>query len=56
MGQLNSAYIVGYVDAFIHESRVSIVMEYCENGDLESYIRGRQEKPLPESEIWRLFI
>ena len=31
---LESPYIVGYLDAFIEDTRINIMMEYCHNGDL----------------------
>jgi len=30
LGQLNSPYIVKYIDAFVDGSKVAIVMEYCD--------------------------
>ena len=34
LGSLNSPYIVGYIDSFVSSTKVNIIMEYCENGDL----------------------
>lgn len=29
LGELNSAYIVGYYDSFIEGTKINIIMEYC---------------------------
>lgn len=44
--QTNSKYVVGYIDAFIHESSVNIVFECCDRGDLDSYISKRSRANL----------
>ena len=36
--QINSEYIVKYVDSFIDNDHFNIVMEYCDNKDLKSFI------------------
>ena len=36
--QINSEYIVKYVDSFIDNEHFNIVMEYCDNKDLKSFI------------------
>jgi len=55
-GRWNSPYIVRYYDSFIDDkSRINIVMEYCENGDLHSYLNKRQ-KHVSEVTIWRFFV
>jgi serine/threonine protein kinase len=53
MGSLNSRNIVTYVDSFVNGDKVSIIMEYCENGDLESLIKASK---LTEGQIWRYFL
>ena len=55
LGQLNSPYIVKYIDAFVDGSKVAIVMEYCDQGDLETYI-DQKKRGLSENVIWKLFI
>lgn len=58
LGQLHSPHIVSYVDSFVSGTKLAIVMEYCENGDLEKYLTEKTSKftPLPESIIWRYFL
>lgn len=34
LGSLSSLYVVGYVDSFVSSTKVCIIMEFCENGDL----------------------
>ena len=38
LGSLNSQYIVSYIDSFVSETKVNIIMEFCENGDLQTFI------------------
>ena len=42
--------VVKYVDDFTEPDQFIIVMEYCEGGDLEKYIRNLKE-PLPEDQV-----
>lgn len=59
LGSLSSPYIVSYIDSFISDTKVNIIMEYCDHGDLESYLLNKaknSKKGLPENSIWRIFI
>ena len=38
MGSLDSPYIVGYIDSFIDDQKIHIVLEYCPFGDLNAMI------------------
>lgn len=38
MGSLDSPYIVGYIDSFIADQKIHIVLEYCAVGDLNSLV------------------
>ena len=29
LGELDSPYVVGYLDAFIEDTKINIIMEYC---------------------------
>jgi NIMA (never in mitosis gene a)-related kinase len=31
-------------------------MEYCDNGDLNHYLKVQNKRPLKEDKIWRFFI
>lgn len=40
MARMDSPYIVRYYDSFIsNQSRVNIVMEYCDQGDLHKFLK-----------------
>lgn len=64
MQSLNSPYIVCYYDSFIdgeEKPKINIVIEYCHNGDLSSFIEKqdkleKQNKYLNENLVWKLFI
>ena len=34
MASLNVPYLVKYLESFVENNRLNIIMEYCENGDL----------------------
>lgn len=34
LGELDSPYIVGYLDSFIEDTNINIIMEFCQHGDL----------------------
>ena len=56
--QLNCKYIVNYYESFEEDDNYFIVMEYCEKGDLSSYLLNykKNKKKLTENEIWKFFI
>lgn len=64
MARMESPFIVKYYDSFIEgESRVNIVMECCERGDLHKLLKKRKDptdkqkhKYLGENVVWNFFI
>mmetsp|Transcript_19262 Transcript_19262/g.18398 ORF Transcript_19262/g.18398 Transcript_19262/m.18398 type:complete len:122 (+) Transcript_19262:465-830(+) len=61
LGSLSSPYIVSYIDSFVQGTKVNIIMEYCELGDLQSLIVGKIHSltgpsVFGENVIWRYFI
>ena len=42
--EINSEYIVKYFESFIENDQFNIVMEYCENKDLKSFINFHKDK------------
>ena len=56
--KLDCKYIIKYYDSFEENKTLNIVMEYCENGDLSSFINDNKQKNkiLPETQIWKFFI
>lgn len=39
MALLNNNYIVKFYESFLQDSKINIVMELCENGDLGMYLK-----------------
>lgn len=56
MGELDSQFIAAYLDSFIEDTKINIIMEYCQNGDLQSFIKRQNNKLLAENFIWKCFI
>jgi serine/threonine protein kinase len=57
MGMVDSPYIVKYYDSFVSDSiKINIIMEFCEHGDLHSYLKKLNAKHLNENVIWKFFI
>lgn len=56
MSELDSAFVVGYYDSFIDGSTINIILEYCQHGDLNTYIRKQNGKALIDNFIWKVFI
>ena len=59
LSKLTCKYIVKYFDSFIDSDfNLNIIMEYCDNGDLNTYIQNQKKikKYLTENEIWNFFI
>ena len=54
--ELNHQHIVRYYDRVIDRdhSKIFIVMEYCEGGDISTLIRSmrKEKKYIPEDLIW----
>ena len=52
MQMLESPHIVGYYDSFIDdeaEPTINIVIEFCPNGDLSSYLEKQEGRQLSEN-------
>ena len=58
LSKIKSKYVVKYCDSFEYDNKLNIVMEYCENGDLNTFIEKRKKirKKLEEDEILKIFI
>lgn len=58
--ELKSSHIVKYHEHVLDKSAMSIylVMEYCEGGDLDSFLRSvlKERRYLPEESIWKIFM
>eukprot|EP00927_Polykrikos_kofoidii_P084900 TRINITY_DN9087_c0_g1_i1.p1 TRINITY_DN9087_c0_g1~~TRINITY_DN9087_c0_g1_i1.p1 ORF type:complete len:885 (-),score=157.07 TRINITY_DN9087_c0_g1_i1:68-2722(-) len=51
-----SDFIVQYIESFVAEDSLHIVMEFCEHGDLSCYLRGRGGALVPERTVWKFSI
>ena len=59
LSKLSCKYIVKYYDSFVDsDNNLNIIMEYCDRGDLNSFIcnHKKESKFLTEEEIWYFFI
>lgn len=57
MGIVDSPCIVKYYDSFVsNNTKINIIMEFCEHGDLHSFLKKLHGKYLNENKIWKLFI
>lgn len=43
MGKLKHPFIVCYIESFVEDNNLNIIMEYCDGGDL-SYLLKQQNK------------
>lgn len=57
MSQVNHKHICRHREMFVEQSKLYIVMDYCEKGDLAQYLeRQNLSLTLGESRIWKIFI
>lgn len=56
MSELDCAHVVGYYDSFIDGPSINIVQEFCQHGDLNTYIRKQNGRPFIDNFIWKVFI
>ena len=56
LSKLSNQHIVKYLDSFIEKSILNIVMEHCEGGDLNNYLKVQMGRPMNETKIWSFFI
>jgi len=59
LARLDSQHVVRYFDSFLEAGTLYIVMEFCNQGDLQGMIKRYKEKgesSLPEKRIWSIFI
>lgn len=51
---IDCPYICTYKDSFIEGEKLYVIMEYCEKGDLASYLERQVGVMLNESRIWKI--
>jgi NIMA (never in mitosis gene a)-related kinase len=56
--KINSDFVVKYYTSFKDKDKINIVMEYCDGGDLNDFIKEKKEigKLLEEDLVWEIFI
>ena len=58
LSSINSDFVVKYYDSFEENNNINIVMEYCDEGDLNDFIEKKKEenKLIEEDLIWKIFL
>ena len=58
LSKLSFKYVVKYYDSFIEDDCLNIIMEYCEEGDLGTFINNliQNNSSLSEQQVWHFFI
>jgi len=56
LASIDSPYIVRYMDSFLENNHLFMIMEYCEKGDLITYIENQRKIPLAECKVWKIAI
>ena len=56
LASLKSPYVVRYLDAYVSDATVNIVMEYMPHGTLLDRIRNQRGRRFSERVIWRYFL
>lgn len=58
MASLDHPNVVRYYDSFLEKNMLNIVMEYCEEGDLQMFLKKCAQRRVfpPEDIIWRFFL
>ena len=58
LSSINSDFVVKYYDSFEENDNINIVMEYCDEGDLNDFIIKKKESQtlIEEDLIWNFFI
>ena len=58
MASLDVPHLVKYLESFIDNKKLYIIMEYCDGGDLSTFLKINKNKGklLKEDVIWTFFI
>jgi len=55
LASVDHPHVVAYLDSFVEDGKLHIVMELCENGDIHSMLQARGGVLLPEVDVWRYY-
>ena len=58
LSKIKSKYVVKYYDSFEDDGKLNIIMEYCDNGDLNDFIERQKltKHLLHENVVWKIFL
>ena len=56
MQKTQSHFVVGYIDSYSEDTKIYIVMEYCQNGDLCTYMEKNKKIKLSDNFVWKALI
>ena len=58
LSKIKSKYVVKYYDSFEEDGKLNIIMEYCDNGDLNDFIERKKltKHLLHENIVWKIFL
>jgi len=56
MSGLSCPYLIEYMDTFLEEGTLFIILQYCERGDLMAYLKKTKTSGIPEISIWRIIL
>ena len=58
LSKIKSKYVVKYYDSFEEDGKLNIIMEYCDNGDLNDFIERQKltKHLLRENIVWKIFL
>ena len=58
MAALDHPNVVRYFDSFLDDGKLNIIMEYCDQGDLQQYLKKHAQGKVfvPEERIWSIFL
>ena len=56
MQKANSHFVVGYLDSYSDGTKIYIVMEYCQNGDLCTYMEKNKKIKFSDNFVWKALI
>lgn len=58
MASLNHPNIVRYFDSFLDDGKLNIIMEYCDQGDLQQFLKKFTQAKVfvREEQVWEIFL